>query len=153
MDKVKQILEKYPFATREHLISLLQEIQEDKGFLSEEVVKELGKHLNMPTSKIYSLATFYGYFRFQPKGRYHIRICRGTSCQLKGSESLIKRLNKKLDLKNGETSGDGEFSLEIVSCMGGCPFGPVVAVNEKYYTGVDPDKLEDIIDFFLESES
>ncbi len=153
MDKVTQILEKYPFAKRDHLISLLQEIQEDAGYLDEAVIRKVGNHLNMPASKIYSLATFYGYFRFQPRGKYHIRMCRGTSCQLKGSESLLKSVEKKLKLQHGQTSLDGEFSLEIVSCMGGCPFGPVVSVNNKYYQEVDPDKLEDIIDFYLESES
>ena len=152
MRNIKQILESYPFVERENLIPILHDIQSEYGYLTEETVKEVSNYLNLPSSKIYSVATFYSKFRIQPKGKFHIKLCRGTSCQIKGAAKLESKLVKLLNIRNGETSGDGFFSLEIVACMGACGLGPVLSVNSSYYTEVTEDRLEEIIDFYKESE-
>jgi NADH-quinone oxidoreductase E subunit len=152
MEKITKILEKYPFVRRENLIPILQDIQNEFGYLTEDAIRELGQYLQLPTSKIYSLATFYSKFRFQPQGKYHVKVCRGTSCHLKGSTNLIHSLCKKLNLQNGETTKDSLFSLEVVSCMGACGFGPVLSVNGKFYTEVDDDRLDEIIELYKETE-
>ncbi|MGM0530111.1 MAG: NADH-quinone oxidoreductase subunit NuoE [Bacteroidota bacterium] len=151
-DKLKKILERYPFVERENLIPILQDIQYEHGHLTEEAVKEVGDYLELPASKIYSVATFYSKFRFQPGGRFHIKLCRGTSCHIKGAGRLEKKMYKLLNIMDGETSGDGMFSLELVACMGGCGLGPVMAVNNRYFTEITEDKLEEIIDDYKESE-
>lgn len=153
MDKIKKILERYPFVERENLIPILEDIQYEYGYLTEEAVKEVGNYLELPASKVYSVATFYSKFRFQPRGKFHIKLCRGTSCQIKGAEKLEKKVCKLLEIIDGETTSDGMFSLEVVACMGACGLGPVMAVNERYYTEVTEDKLEELIDDYKESEA
>ena len=152
MEKITKILEKYPFARRENLIPMLHDIQKEYGHLSENAIKELGQHLNIPTSKIYSLVTFYSKFRFQPKGKFHIKICRGTSCHLKGSSHLVNIISRELNISNGQTTKNGLFSLEVVACMGACGFGPVMEVNNKYYTSLNEDKLREVLEYYKESE-
>jgi len=152
MEKITKILEKYPFVQRENLIPVLQDIQNELGYLTEEAVKEVSTYLDLPASKIYSLATFYSKFRFEPRGKYHIVICRGTSCHIHGASHLINKVYEFIGLQSGETTRDGLFSLEVVPCMNACAFGPVMAVNDSYYTGLNEDKLKEIIDFYKESE-
>lgn len=152
MDKIKKILERYPFVERENLIPILQDIQNEHGYLTEEAVKQVGDYLELPASKIYSVATFYSNFRFQPKGKFHLKICRGTSCQIKGAAKLEHKIYKQLNINDGETTDDGIFSLEVVACIGACWLGPVVSVNHRYYTEVSEDKLEEIIENYKESD-
>ncbi|MBS3807926.1 MAG: NAD(P)H-dependent oxidoreductase subunit E [Bacteroidales bacterium] len=152
MDSIAKILERYPFVERENLIPILQEIQQEQGYLTEEAVREVGRYLNLPASKIYSLATFYNRFRFHPLGSYHIRLCRGTSCQVHQSGKLEKKIIGELGIEDGQTTTDGLYSLEVVSCMGACGMGPVMAVNNRYYTGVTEDQVEEIIAYYRETE-
>jgi len=152
MDSIAKILERYPFVERENLIPILHEIQQEQGYLTEQAVKEVGRYLHLPASKIYSLATFYNRFRFHPPGKYHMRVCRGTSCQIYRAGKLVEKVARKLGIEDGQTTSDGLFSLEVVSCMGACGVGPVVAVNNNYYTRVTEDRLEDIIADYLETE-
>jgi len=152
MEKITKILEKYPFVQRENLIPILQDIQNELGYLTEEAVDQVSNYLGLPASKIYSLATFYSKFRFEPKGKYHIVVCRGTSCHIQGASYLINKINEWINIQTGETTRDGLFSLEVVPCMSACGQGPVMAVNNSYYTQLDEDKLKEIIDFYKESE-
>lgn len=151
MEKIKKILERYPFVERENLIPILHDIQSEYGHLTEGAVKAVGNYLNLPTSKIYSVATFYSKFRFHPKGKYHLKLCRGTSCQINGSARLLKEILKRLNINDGETSRDGLFSLEVVTCMGACGLGPVLSVNNHYYTKVTEERLGEIIELYNES--
>jgi NADH:ubiquinone oxidoreductase subunit E len=126
------ILAKYPRGHRDCLIPILQDIQEEYGFLSETSVVEVSRHLDLPSSKIFGLATFYNQFRFEPKGKYHIRLCNGTACHVNESASVLKELEKKLKIKPGQTTRDGMFSLELIACMGACHLSPMIQVNDKY---------------------
>jgi NADH-quinone oxidoreductase subunit E len=139
------ILGRYKTGRREDLIPILQEIQEETGFVSEEAIVKVGSLLNLSTTKIYGLATFYDQFRFIPSGKVHIRICNGTSCFLNGSENVIKKLREILAIEPGQTTRDGNFSYEIVTCMGGCTNGPVLLIDGEFYTQVKPEKLSELI--------
>ena len=139
------ILVRYKSARREDLIPILQEIQEGTGFISEEAIVSVGKLLNLSTTKIYGLATFYDQFSFIPAGKIHFKICNGTSCFLNGSESIIKKLREILGIEPGQTTRDGNLSYEIVTCMGGCTNGPVLLVNGEFYTHVKPQQLPDMV--------
>ena len=152
MTKIEAILEKYPFVQRDNLIPILQDIQQAYGYISEESIVKVGKYLIMPTSKIYGLATFYNQFRFEAKAKYHIRICNGTSCHVNSNVVIINELEKILAVKNGESTKDGLFSIEETSCMGACGSGPVLAVNEKYYTKMTIEKLSEVIEFYKNYE-
>jgi len=148
-----EILNKYKGAGRDSLIPLLQEIQDNEGWLSETSLTEVGKHLNLPVSKIYGVATFYNQFRFQPKGKNHIQICRGTACHVLGSSNVQIEIEKLLKIKTDETTKDGQFSLEIVACIGACGLAPVISVNGKFYAKVTPDTMKDIIESYKSEQN
>jgi NADH:ubiquinone oxidoreductase subunit E len=139
------ILKKYKQGKREDLIPLLQEIQEELGYLSEEAIVKIGSYLGLSTTKIYGLATFYDRFRFIPAGKIQIMICHGTSCFLNGSQEIIKRMMDETGVAPGQTTRDGSLSYEIVPCMGGCNNGPVIKVNNQYHTHIKADQLPELI--------
>lgn len=144
-DKIRFILKEFPKLSRDSLIPILQKVQDDFGYLSEESVSEISRHLNLPASKVFGLATFYNQFRFTPPGKYHIKACDGTGCHLEGSGHILRELEKSLGITDGETSRDGLFSLEVLSCMGACSEAPVIAINEQYHSNMDKIKLKKII--------
>ncbi|HUX55445.1 MAG TPA: NAD(P)H-dependent oxidoreductase subunit E [Bacteroidales bacterium] len=139
------IFKKYKHGRREDLIPILQEIQESLGYLSEEAIVQVGSFLGLSTTKIYGLATFYDRFRFIPAGKIQISICHGTSCFLNGSQAIIDKIKEETGMIPGQVSRDGNFSYEIVSCMGGCNSGPVIKVNGEYHTHIKPEQLPELI--------
>lgn len=149
---VETILKEHPNAGRDHLIPILQEVQESEGFLSQESITKVGRALNLPSSKIFGVATFFNMFRFQPKGKYHVMVCRGTACHVKGSGKSLDMVTKTLKIQPGETSRDKMFSLEIVACMGACGLAPVVNINGQFYAKISPMKLQRIIEECREKE-
>jgi NADH-quinone oxidoreductase E subunit len=153
MNSVESILKKHPRAGRDALIPILQEVQENQGYISREAVVRVSKHLNLPATKIYGVATFYNQFRFQAKGKYHLMVCRGTACHVKGSSRVLEMAQKALKLKPGQTSRDRLFSLEVVACMGACGLSPVVNINGEFHAKVTPQKLAKIIQECREMES
>src|SRR5512144_121203 len=102
MNSVESVLKHYPRAGRDALIPILQEIQEEQGHLPRESVTQISRHLTLPASKIYGVATFYNQFRFQPRGKYHFMVCRGTACHVKGSNRVLEMAHKCLKLKAGQ---------------------------------------------------
>jgi len=148
------ILQQFPQATRDKLIPILQLVQETEGYLSKEAVVEIGKHLGLPAGKIYGVATFYNQFRFQPTGKYHIQICRGTACHVKSSAAILKALERVLKIESGQTTRDGLFSLEVVACIGACGLAPVISVNGEFHGNLTTDDIEGIIkDYRLQDKT
>ncbi len=143
-----EIINRYKAGSRESLLPLLQDIQVEYGYLNEEAILKVGKHIKLPSSKVYGIATFYDQFRFVQKGKFHIKVCRGTSCHMHGSLSLLKEVERVLHLKEGQTTRDGRFSLEAVSCMGACGSAPVLNVNGYFKTAVTIPDIAQIIDFY-----
>jgi len=139
------VLERHHGSGRDHLIPLLQEVQEANGYISREAVIGIGHHLKLPVSKIYGVATFYNQFRFQPRGKYHFMVCRGTACHVKGSVKVLDMVVGALGIEPGQTSRDALFSLEIVACMGACGLSPVINVNGEFYAKVTPARVARII--------
>ncbi len=150
--KTNDILRKYPKGARDSLIPILQDIQDQEGYLSEQSIVEVGRYLNLPSGKIYGLATFYNQFRFEPPGQYHVCMCQGTSCHVTGAGDVRKELEKKMRLKPGETTRDGKFSLEYTACMGACHLSPLIRVNDRYHTRVAPGDVKGILNSFIEGE-
>jgi NADH-quinone oxidoreductase subunit E len=142
---IDDILHKHPGAGRDSLIPILQEVQEAEGFLSREAILRIARELGLPASKVYGVATFYNQFRFHAPGRFHVQVCRGTACHVKGSAMVLEAASKSLGVKPGETTRDGLFSLEVVACLGACGLAPVVAVNGEFYAGITPEALSGIL--------
>ncbi|MGC9453778.1 MAG: NADH-quinone oxidoreductase subunit NuoE [Phycisphaerae bacterium] len=145
---VEEILARHQGGSRDDLIPILQEIQDACGFLSREAVTSVGRHLDLPASKIYGVATFYNQFRFQPLGRYHIQLCRGTACHVKGASAVLEAVKRELKLEPGQTTPDGQFSLEVVACIGACGLAPVMSVNGEFHAKLTPDSVKDVIDAY-----
>ena len=137
-----EIFARYPDAGRDALIPLLQEVQETFGYLSLDTIRQVGAHLDLPVSKIYGVATFYNQFRFQPIGKYHVQVCRGTACHVKGSAAVLEDIKQILQLSPGETTRDGLFSLEVVACIGACGLAPVIKINDEFHADMTTAKLD-----------
>ena len=143
---IEPILKKFPQAKREDLIPLLQAVQGEHGFLSEDVERRIGAHLGLPSSKVHGVATFYNQFRFQPIGRHHIQLCRGTACHVKGSLALLETVEQELKIKPGQTTRDRLFSIEVVACLGACGLSPVMCVNGEFHARMTSNKARKLID-------
>jgi NADH-quinone oxidoreductase subunit E len=148
----EEILSKYNGSGRESLIPILQEIQEEQGYISKKTVEDVSEYLDLPASKIYGVATFYNQFRFEPLGKYHIQVCRGTACHVLGSLTVLEELQKILKVEPGQTSRDGLFSLEVVACIGACGLAPLIAVNEDFHAKVTPESIRQIIEDYKAQE-
>ncbi len=142
---VDLVLEKYPNAARDSLIPILQDVQEAEGFISKEAVEKVGNYLKLPASKIFGVATFYNQFRFTPLGKYHIEICRGTACHVKGSGNILEEFQRQLNIMPGETDRDGIFSLEVVACIGACGLAPAITINGEVFAKVTRDEVKKIV--------
>ncbi len=149
---IQSILEQYPQPKRENLIPILQAVQDRCGYLSRESMIQIGNRLRLPVSKVYGVATFYNQFRFQPKGKVHCQVCRGTACHVKGSAKVLEALKQTLKIEPGQTTRDGMFSLEVVACIGACGLAPVVAINGEFHAGVTPDSIRKIIRSYAKKE-
>jgi NADH-quinone oxidoreductase subunit E len=149
---IEQVIERFPQAGRDSLIPILQAVQEEQGYLSEAAVVGIGRHLGIPASKVYGVATFYNQFRFQPKGKYHVLVCRGTACHVKGSAKVLEAVVKHLKIEPGKTTRDKMFSLETVACMGACALSPVICINDDFYAKVSPAKVIKLIEACREKE-
>ena len=138
------ILESYP-RERGKLIRILQETQATLGYLPREAMLETADYLRIPGSEVYSVATFYNQFRFTPPGRHQIKVCLGTACQIKGGKVILESWERELDIKEGETSEDREFSLERVACVGCCAMAPVTVVDEQVEGHVSPTRVKGVL--------
>jgi len=145
-DKVDEIIDNYLNPQRQGLLPLLQEIQNELGYLPEESINRIGQALDLPVSKIYGVATFYDLFKFERRGKFHFRMCHGTTCHIEKSHLILQEAERLLKIKSGQSTRDGMFSIEVVNCMGACGLSPVINVNGIYFNGVDSLKLREIIE-------
>ncbi len=143
-----KIYQKYPQQDASNLIPLLQDIQETLGYLPEEEMQKVARHVKIPVSRVYGVATFYNQFRLQPLGKYIIRVCRGTACHVKGSFDLLQTLENELGIKAGETTKDLMFSIETVACIGACSIAPVIAINEEFFGGLTTKSVQKLLKTF-----
>ncbi|MFP4193959.1 MAG: NADH-quinone oxidoreductase subunit NuoE [Desulfobacterales bacterium] len=143
-DKLHEIISDYR-GRKWALIPLLQQVQEEIGFVPPESIEPIAEALNMFASQVQGVVTFYSGFSLKPKGRYVLRVCRGTACHVKGSRSILRLVKKELELEEGETSGDYQFTLETVACLGACFVAPTMMVNRDYYGKLNPTKVVSVL--------
>ena len=127
------------------LIMIMQEAQKIYGYLPEEVQRIISKELNIPMEKVYEVATFYAQFNLVPRGKYHISVCLGTACYVKGSGKILEAIEQQLKIKNGECTADRKFSLDSCRCLGACGLAPVMKVNEEVYGKLTPEMVPKIL--------
>ena len=148
-DLVDRTLKKHGYE-RESLIEILLELQKSMGWLPQEMLSQVSKYLDVPYSQVYQIATFYKAFSLNPRGKHLIRVCSGTSCSLTGNKAILDLLEKKLGIKNNETTGDGRFSLETVNCLGWCGLGPMITIDGEYYGRMGIAHLESLLGVYDE---
>lgn len=144
MGKIDSTIEQYR-SGQISLVGVLQDISRVFGYLPEETLNRVASQLDVPVSRMYSLATFYTSFRLEPIGKKHVCICVGTACHVRGADRILGTVERELDLKAGETSKDLEYTLETVNCVGACALGPLVTVNGEYYGNIDQKKAQKLI--------
>lgn len=134
-----------PFEGRkDELIPILQQVQAEFGFLSEQSMREVARFAGVPQSRVYAVATFYAQFRFSPIGKTHVMVCRGTACHVRGATRILEEVEKHLGIKEGETSQDLEYSLETVACIGACGLSPCIMTNKKVEAKLTPKKVAEL---------
>jgi NADH:ubiquinone oxidoreductase subunit E len=128
-----------------YLIAVLHKIQNHYGFLSEIHMDEVAHLIQVPTSQVFGVATFYHYFRLKPRGKFAISICIGTACFVKGADQVLESFKSELGIDLGETTSDGLFSIEGARCIGVCAMAPVVTINERVFSNVKAEQVPDLI--------
>ncbi len=137
----------------EYLIPVLQFIQGEAGFLSPESMLAAARHLRVPESKVFGVASFYAQFKFEPQGKHKVTICRGTACHVKGSGRIETELASHMEMEPGTTSEDLLFTLESVACVGSCALAPVVVVNEDVHAWQSVASMKKIVNKLRKEES
>ena len=127
------------------MIPVLQRAQTLIGYLPLPVLQTISRDLNIPLSTVYGVTTFYSFFTMVPRGKHIISTCMGTSCYVRGGERILNTLQKELSIEAGETTRDGQFSLEMVRCLGCCGLAPVVSIEEKVYRRMSPTKMKEVL--------
>lgn len=147
--KIKALLARYP-QRQATLLPVLHLVQEDFGYLSDEVEELVARELDIPRAAVSEVVTFYTMFYREPIGKYHIMACHNLSCTLMGAEKLIQHLEQRLGVTAkaplGETTADGRFTLTRVECLGACGEAPMMQINDRYHLHLTTEKIEKILE-------
>mgnify|MGYP000418544279 CR=1 FL=1 len=142
--KLDEILSHYN-GRQDELIPILQEVQEQFGYLPSEAMLKVARFLRLPESAVFGVSTFYAQFKFSPTGKKKVRLCRGTACHVRGAPQILDEVEKQLGIKPGETTPDLEYSLETIACFGSCALAPVMVVDDNVYGRMSPKKVAQIL--------
>ena len=141
---VQRIIAKYHHEKRT-LIPILQDIQDERQWLSPETLDEVAHELDIPPAHVWSVATFYKSFHLKPRGHHICTVCMGTACHVRGSAIILEHFERRLKIRAGETSPDKEFTLERVNCLGACALAPLAVVDGRYYGQMTEIKADAVL--------
>ena len=151
--KVEQIVENYD-CEPSNLIAIMQEIQTEFNYLSEAALEKIAEMLEIPISRVYSVATFYENFSLEAKGEHIIKVCTGTACHVRKSEPIYNALREELKLTGKKkTSDDGKFTLETVACLGACGLAPVMTIDGEVHSKMTPEAAVALINGIRRKEA
>jgi len=143
---VKKIVAGYGNDKDSNLIAALQQTQDEYGYLPKQALKEVSRLMDVPLTRIFGIVTFYSQFTLIPRGRHAIKICTGTACHVKGVNDVKQKVKDQLNIAEGETTADYQFTLETVACIGTCFLAPVMMVDDRYFGKLTTDTVTDIVD-------
>ena len=143
-DKLTEILSTHKWE-KGTLIPILQKIQGELGYVSEEAIAEIAKRARISKNEVFGVASFYSQFHFTPRGKHTIKVCLGTSCHVQGGPHILEAVERELGIKTGETTKDYKFNLEWVACFGCCALSPVMVVDETVYSRMTTKKVKEIL--------
>ena len=144
LDKINDAIKRYP-DKQAAVMPALWIAQEQNGWISNEVMQEIAKVLEINPEDILGVVTFYTMYHQEPVGKYHLQVCTNVSCMLRGAYDIYETVKKSLGIENMQVTADKKFSLEEVECMGSCGSAPMIAVNEDYYENLTVEKIEEIL--------
>lgn len=148
--EVKEMLKEFD-NDKQHLITILNEVQEKYGYIPRVAQVEIANYLNIPLAEVYGVITFYSRFSLEPKGKYNVSICLGTACFVKGSKEILERAKQRLGIEEGKTTPDGRFSLDTTRCVGACGLAPVFTINNEVYGKATVKKLDEVLDELMKN--
>ena len=148
--EVKEMLKEFD-NDKQHLITILNEVQEKYGYIPRVAQVEIANYLNIPLAEVYGVITFYSRFSLEPKGKYNVSICLGTACFVKGSKEILERAKQRLGIEEGKTTPDGRFSLDTTRCVGACGLAPVFTINNEVYGKATVQKLDEVLDELMKN--
>ena len=150
---VDDILNGHRDGTESSLIPILEEIQERYHYLPQDALILVSQWLGVPLSQVYGIATFYNAFSLKRQGRHLIHVCTGTACHVRGAAQVLDRLQRRLEIRPGETTPDWEFTLETVNCLGACALGPITVVDGEYFGQMAASRVDKLLkEFGMERE-
>jgi len=144
--QTEAILSHYPIGKKDDLIPILQDIQNEFGYLPKEAISQVSRYLHLSECNVYGVATFYALFKLSPSGKKVIRVCRGTACHVRGGARILHEIEHKLGIKPGETTPDLEYTLETVACIGACALAPNITVGKELFGQLTTQKLAEVLD-------
>ncbi|KTD19722.1 NADH-quinone oxidoreductase subunit NuoE [Legionella londiniensis] len=150
MQEIDDWVAKYPPEQKQSAVmSALRIVQEQHGYLTQELMDAVAEYLEMPPIAVYEVSTFYTMYEHKPIGRHLINVCTNISCQLCDSDKIVKHLQATLGIKLGETTADGRFTLRSVECLGACVNAPMMQVNKTYHENLTPEKVDEVLEQYL----
>ena len=153
LERVGEIVDFYECKVS-NMIAILQDVQAEYKYLSEEVLEFIANKLNVGVAKVYSVATFYENFSLEAKGKYIIKMCDGTACHVRKSQPIYDAIKENLKLEGKQkTSADGLFTLETVACLGACGLAPVMTINDEVHAKMTPEKALELLDQIRKEEA
>jgi NADH:ubiquinone oxidoreductase subunit E len=144
LSAVQQAVERHG-ATQDELIPILNDVNREVGYLPAEALEEISRLLRVPKSRLFSVASFYQMLSTKPRGKHVIKFCESAPCHVVGGREVWQHLQEALNLKSGETSADGKWTLETTSCLGLCAVGPVIMIDDDVYGNLTPDQIDGIL--------
>lgn len=148
---IQRIIGAYP-TDRRYALAALQDMQHEFNYVPQEGLEALAEHLGVPLAQLYAMTTFYKALSLTPKGRHIVKVCNGTACHIRGSANLVTGLRRELGIEPGQTTPDGDFSVEIVNCLGSCALAPVMVVDGNYHNKLKLEDVAAILDSYRESD-
>jgi NADH-quinone oxidoreductase subunit E len=142
--RINDLLNKYT-GDRKNLIPILQDVQENEKYLSAESLLEISGYLGISENDIYSVASFYSQFRFIKPGLHTIKVCQGTACHVRGGDRVLETVERALGITPGQTTKDGNYSLETVACIGACALAPTMVIDSEVQRNMTPQKVTDLL--------
>jgi len=149
--KVDKVIDRYE-GDKANLISILQDVQREYNWLSQDVLTYIAQKLNLPLIDVFEVATFYKSFSLKPRGRHLITVCLGTACHVRGGQRVLEEIERRINVKPGETSEDKQFTLETVNCLGCCAIGPIVVIDGEYYGQMNTRKVASLLEKYSKKD-
>jgi len=151
--QVASLLDRLAVSPDSNLITLLQEVQEQFGYLPAPALREISRRSRIPLSRVYGVLSFYAQFYTEPRGRHTVRACRGTACHVKGAGRVLDAVERELGIHEGGTTPDLMFYLETVACLGTCFLAPVMMIDNLYFGKLTPRRVQSTLQSYRTGES